>query len=160
MAPKLRANLTQRIIAGAVAGLPAGVAHALVNEIDRKAFRYDSDDMVMVTGFFMDDRSRARLPGFFLHLSFAMAFGIGYAVVLNPRDDDDAVIRGIGAGVVENAFLWPLVGPLDDHHPYIRSGRVDRFNHPIALIQANLRHVALGYALGKAYPAILRRLRR
>ena len=101
MAPKLRANLTQRILAGAVAGLPAGVAHALVNEIDRKVFRYDSDDMVMVTGFFMDDRSRARLPVFFLHLSFAMAFGIGYAVVLNPRDDDDAIIRGIGAGVVE-----------------------------------------------------------
>lgn len=154
------ATLKQRVIAGALAGLPGGIAHALVNELDRRVFRYDSDDMLMVTGTFMDDKSQARKLGFFMHLGFAMAFGIGYAVVLNPRDNQDAVIRGIGAGIVENAFLWPLVVPLDKSHPYIRTGRIDKFNHPVALIQANLRHVALGYGLGKSYPAILHKLRR
>lgn len=154
-----KATLKQRILAGALAGLPGGLAHALVNEVDRRVFRYDSDDMLMVTGTFMDNKPRARRLGFLMHLGFAMAFGIGYAVVLNPRDKDDAVIRGIGAGLVENAILWPLVVPLDKYHPYIRSGRINKFNHPVALIQANLRHIALGFALGKSYPAILHKIR-
>lgn len=152
-------TLKRRILAGALAGIPGGIAHALVNEIDRVVFNYDTDDMLMVTGTFMDERGPARKLGFFMHLGFAMAFGIGYAVVLNPRDEKDAVVRGVGAGLVENSILWPLVGPLDKHHPYIRSGRIDRFHHPIALVQANLRHIALGYAIGKSYPAILHRLK-
>lgn len=160
MTRHFKPTLKQRVLAGALAGLPGGIAHALMNEIDRKIFDYDSDDMLMVTGTFMDDKPRARKIGFLMHLGFAMAFGIGYAVVLNPRDKQDAVIRGIGAGLVENSLLWPLVAPLDKHHPYIRTGRIDKFNHPIALIQANLRHIALGYGIGKSYPAILRRIQR
>lgn len=159
MKRKLKGTLKQRMIAGALAGLPGGVAHAFVNEIDRKIFNYDSDDMLMVTGTFMSDKRAARTLGFFMHLGLAMAFGVGYAVVLNPRDDNDAIVRGIGAGLVENSFLWPLVVPLDKHHPYIRSGRIDKFNHPIALVQANLRHIALGYGIGKSYPAILKMVR-
>lgn len=155
-----KATVKQRIIAGALAGIPGGIAHALTNEIDRHVFRYDSDDMLMVTGTFMEDKSQARKLGFFMHLGFAMAFGVGYAVVLNPRNKQDAVIRGVGAGLVENALLWPLVAPLDKNHPYIRKGRIDEFNHPIALVQANLRHIALGLGIGLSYPTILRRLQR
>ena len=150
-------SLKKRALAGALAGLVGGVAHAFVNEIDRSVFRYDSDDMVLVTGMFVSDRSTARKLGFALHLGFAMAFGVGYAVVLNPRDTD-AVVRGIGAGLAENAILWPLVAPLDRHHPYIRAERIDKFNHPIALVQANARHIALGYGIGKSYHFILKRL--
>lgn len=153
-------TLMHRIFAGALAGIPGGIAHAWVNEIDRKLFNYDTDDMVMVTGMFVKHRGPARRLGFLMHLGFAMAFGIGYAVVLNPRDKNDAVIRGIGAGLVENTVLWPLVAPLDKHHPYIRAGRIDKFNHPIALVQANLRHIALGYAIGKSYPILLSLLAR
>lgn len=159
MKSRFKPTLKERVIAGALAGLPGGIAHALTNEIDRKVFQYDTDDMLMVTGTFIEDRKRARTIGFFMHLGFAMAFGIGYAVVFNPRDEQDAVVRGIGAGLVENGLLWPLVGPLDRHHPYIRSGRIDKFNQPIALVQANLRHIALGYGIGKSYPAILNRVR-
>lgn len=155
-----KAPLKTRILAGALAGLPGGIAHALVNEVDRKIFRYDADDMLMVTGTFMDDKTKARKLGFLMHLGFAMAFGIGYAVVLNPRNNEDAVVRGIGAGLAENTLLWPLVAPLDKYHPYIRNGRIDKFNHPVALIQANLRHIALGFALGKSYPVVLRQLQR
>lgn len=160
MDTKLNPSLKQRVIAGALAGLPAGVAHAAVNQFDRKLFRRDTDDMLMVTGTFMENKSDARKIGFFLHLGFAMAFGIGYAVVLNPRDEQDAVIRGVGAGLVENALLWPLVVPLDKHHPYIRSERIDSYNSAVGLIQGNLRHIALGYALGKCYPPIVKRIRR
>lgn len=160
MIKRSKATLKQRMIAGALAGLPGGVAHALTNEIDRHVFNYDSDDMLMVTGTFMEDKAQARKLGFFMHLGFAMAFGVGYAVVLNPRDKQDAVIRGIGVGLVENALLWPLVAPLDKQHPYIRRGRIDKFNHPVALIQANLRHIALGIGIGMSYPAILCKLQR
>lgn len=154
-----KASIGKRALAGALAGIPGGIAHALVNEVDRKVFGYDSDDMLMVTGTFMDDKPAARRLGFFMHVGFATIFGAAYAVVLNPRDKKDAVVRGIGAGLVENSLLWPLVGPLDEWHPYIRDGRIDKFNHPIALVQANLRHIALGYGIGKAYPVILKRIR-
>jgi hypothetical protein len=153
-----RRSIRKRAIAGAIAGVPGGIAHALVNEIDRRVLNYDADDLLLVTGSFIGDKGKARTIGLFMHLGFAMAFGAAYAVVLNPKDDRDAVGRGIGAGLMENTILWPLVIPLDEHHPYIRDGRIDKFNHPISLLQANLRHIALGYGLGKTYPSILRRL--
>lgn len=147
----------QRAVAGAIAGLPGGLAHALVNEIDRKIFRYDADDLLMLAGPFINDRSKARRVGICMHLGLAMAFGAAYAVVLNPRNGKDAVRKGIAAGLIENTILWPLVIPLDKYHPYVRDGRMDEFNHPISLLQATLRHIALGYGLGKSYPAMLAR---
>lgn len=150
----------QRIIAGAIAGLPAGAAHALMNEIDRRVFRYDADDMLMVTGTFMQNKPAARKVGFVIHMGLAMAFGASYAAVLHPKSNRDAMLKGIGAAIVENTILWPLVIPLDSFHPYIREDRIDSFNHPVSLLQANLRHLALGFGLGSTYPAILRRLSR
>lgn len=156
----LHTSLKQRALSGALAGIPAGIAHALMNELDRRVFNYDSDDMLMVTGTFMQDKSQARRVGIVIHLGLAMAFGASYAVVLHPKTDRDALIKGIGAGLTENTILWPLVIPLDKLHPYIQDQRIDKFNHPISFLQANLRHIALGYALGKSYPAILRGLQR
>lgn len=151
------ASTAKRALAGAIAGVAGGLAHAATNEIDRKIFAYDADDMLMVTGMFMEDKSKARRLGVVIHLGLAMAFGASYAVVLHPKGKRDAVIKGIGAGLIENTILWPLVVPLDRLHPYIRDGRIDSFNHPISLVQASLRHIALGLGLGVTYPRILGR---
>lgn len=150
----------QRAIAGAIAGLPGGLAHALTNEIDRRMLNYDADDMLMVTGMFMTDKHMARKIGFGIHLGLAMAFGATYAVVLNPQNPPDALRKGVAAALTENTVLWPLVIPLDTYHPFIQQGRIARFNHPVSLLQANLRHIALGYGLGKAYPIVLQRILR
>lgn len=153
-------SLKTRAYAGALAGIPAGISHALTNEVDRRVFHYNADDMLMFTGAFIQNKSKARRIGFVVHMGLAMAFGACYAIVLNPKDDQDATVKGICAGLVENTLLWPFVIPLDALHPYIQEGRIDTFNHPISLLQANLRHIALGYFLGKFYPAFLRRLHR
>lgn len=153
-------SLILRAIAGAISGVPAGLAHALVNEIDRRALRHDADDLLLLSGMVIEDRSTARRVGLLAHLCTAMGFGAVWAIALRPTDERNAVRKGIAAGLVENTVLWPLVIPLDNHHPYILQGRMDRFNHPISYIQACLRHVALGYVLGKTYPRVRDRLAR
>lgn len=147
-------SIARLAVAGAISGVPAGVAHAIVNEIDRRALRYNADDLLLLSGLVIDNPSTARRVGFAMHLSAAMTFGAIWAVIIHPTDQRDAVRKGIGAALVENTVLWPLVIPLDRRHPYIRAGRLDRFNHPRSLLQACLRHIALGYVLGKSFPRV------
>lgn len=156
MATGLSATTKQRAIAGALAGMVGGVAHAVVNEIDIRAFRHNADDLAMLGGPLTDNESVARRFGIGLHLGFATTFGAVYAMVLHPQDDDDAMRKAVGLAMVENFSLYPLVFPLESFHPYIRDGRLDRFAHPVAFVQATLRHLALGIGIGKAYPYILR----
>jgi hypothetical protein len=93
-----------------------------------------------------------------MHLGFALTFGAAYAVVLAPEEEGDAMRKAIGLAMAENFGLYPLVFPLEQFHPYIRDGRLDRFQHPKALVQATLRHLALGAGIGKVYPSMIRAL--
>ena len=155
-----QASLIQRVVAGSIAGLLGGLCHAAMNEIDRHALQHNADDLTMLGGVMTDDHALARKIGIGMHLGFAMSFGASYAAILRPRDDADAMRKAVAAAMIENFGLYPLVFPLEDKHPYIRDGRLDRFAHPIALLQATLRHLALGIGIGKTYPTILRFLRR
>ena len=155
-----KTSFIQRAIAGSIAGLVGGLCHLAVNEIDRRAFNHNADDITMLGGIITDDHELARKIGLGMHLSFAISFGAAYATILHPRGEDDAMRKAVGAAMVENFGLYPLVFPLEDRHPYIRDGRLDRFAHPLALLQATLRHLALGTGIGKAYPATLRLIRR
>ena len=149
-------SLLQRVIAGSLAGLIGGACHAAVNEIDRRMLRHNADDLTMLGGVFTDNHALARRLGLGMHLGFAMSFGASYAAILHPQDKDDALRKAVAAAMIENFGLYPLVFPLEDKHPYIRDGRLDRFAHPTALGQATLRHLALGIGIGKMYPTMLR----
>jgi hypothetical protein len=155
-----KTTLVQRAIAGALAGIVGGACHAVVNEIDRRVLRHNADDLTMLGGMITDNHALARKIGTGVHFGIAISFGAAYATILHPRDEDDAMKKAVGAAMVENFGLYPLVFPLEDMHPYIRDGRLDRFAHPIALVQATLRHLALGIGIGKAYPAIVRMVRK
>lgn len=157
--PKLgKLSFAKRALAGALAGLPAGVAHAVVNEIDIRAFRHNADDLLMLGGVVADDPAVGRRIGLGMHLTFAMAFGAAWAVALRPKTDSDAVAKGVATALTENTVLWPLVLVVDAYHPQAKSGNLDPFTHRIAFLQANLRHLALGATLGTLYPRIARRL--
>ncbi len=152
------ASWKSRAIAGGLAGLVGGLAHAVMNEVDRRLLQHDADDLTMLGGVISDDRDTARTIGIGMHLNFAAAFGAAYAVLLRPEDDAGAMRKAIGAAMVENFGLYPLVFPLERYHPYIRDGRIDRFQHPLALLEATLRHLALGAGIGTTYPRFLRAL--
>lgn len=147
---------TTRLTAGATAGVIGGLAHAVMNEIDLRAFNHNADDMLMLGGTLSDDRDIARRIGFGMHLGISALFGAAYAAVLKPHDERDALAKAVGLAMVENVGLYPLVFPLERFHPYIRTGRLDRFAHPKAFAQATLRHVALGIGLGLAYSRVAR----
>ena len=153
-----KSSFIQRAFAGSMAGLVGVACHAVVNEIDRRALFHNSDDITMLGGAITDDHALARKIGLGMHLGFAMSFGAAFATVLHPKNQGDAMRKAVGAAMVENFGLYPLVFPFEEKHPYIRDGRLDRFTHPLALVQATLRHLALGIGIGKVYPFILRRL--
>lgn len=154
MTSKNKDTIGRLAATGALSGIPAGLAHALVNELDRRVLRYNADDMLLLSGLVIDDQATARRVGFIGHLCSAMAFGAAWAILFRPTGERDAVRKGIGAALAENTLLWPLVIPLDNHHPQISDGQMDRFNHPRSWLQACLRHLALGYVLGKSYPRV------
>jgi hypothetical protein len=155
MKNNLSAPLRQRVVAGALAGIIGGMVHAAVNEIDRRVLKHNADDLEMLGGIFTSDTGRSRRIGIVMHLGNAALFGGTYAVVLQPTDAEDAQRKALVLAMIENFGLYPLVFPFEDLHPHIRSGQLDRFTHPIALVQATLRHLALGYGLGKAYPPVM-----
>jgi hypothetical protein len=155
----LSAPFGQRLAAGALAGVIGGAAHAAVNEIDRRILNHNADDLLMLGGVFTTDVGRARRIGIGMHLSFAAIFGAAYAVLLHPKDKDDALRKGLGFALTENFTLFPISIPVDNHHPHAKNGNVDKFWHPLSLIEATARHTALGIGIGKAYPRMLAAVR-
>jgi hypothetical protein len=155
----LSASFGQRVAAGALAGIVGGAAHATVNEIDRRLLNHNADDLLMLGGVFTKDVAHARRIGIGMHLTFAAIFGAVYASVLQPRDADDALRKGLGFALTEHVTLFPLSIPVDNHHPHAKNGNVDKFWHPLSFIEATARHTALGYGIGKAYPHMLAALR-
>lgn len=152
-------SLLQRAAAGALAGLTGGLGHAAMNEIDRAVLNHNADDMVMLGGVFTDDVPRARRIGFGMHMNFAAMFGAAYAMLLHPRDDQDALKKGLAFALIENFGLFPLGILVDKYHPHSGKPGNDPFFHPRSLVEATLRHTVLGFGIGKSYPFILRLIR-
>lgn len=159
MMKNLSAPLGKRMIAGALAGVVGGAAHAAVNEIDRRVLHHNADDLVMLGGVFTDDVAKARKIGIGMHLTFAAMFGATYAVLLHPRDADDALRKGMAFALTEHFTLFPLGILVDNHHPHAAMGTLGRVFHPTSLVEATLRHLALGYGIGKAYPRMMAAIR-
>ncbi len=160
MKNSLTAPLRQRAMAGALAGIIGGAAHAAVNEVDRRVLNHNADDLLMLGGVFTEDVGRARRIGIGMHLTFAAIFGATYAVLLQPKDDDDALRKGLGFATAEHVGLFPLSIPVDMHHPHAKNGNADRFWHPVSFLEATARHIALGFGIGKVYPFMVRALKK
>jgi hypothetical protein len=131
-----------------VAGLGAGIAYALVQEIDLRLTSHNVDDLAMLGRPFLRQQRPARRLGLALHLVNSVALAFVYARFHGALPGPPAV-RGAAFALIENAVLYP-VARLEDHHPGVREGSIARYWTWPAFAQSIPRHLAYGVVLGTA----------
>ena len=137
-----------RYVRAALAGVAGAFAYLAEQELDRRVANPRSDDLVLLGGLVTNTASIWRPIGLGLHLAAGAGFGVVFEAVAAPLLRGPYWLRGIIAGQVENAALWPVVLLVDQFHPAVRSGALARLNRPVYFAQSVLRHVALGAVLG------------
>jgi hypothetical protein len=143
--------------AATVAGGIAALAYAGEQAADIAVTKHNADDLTLLGRFFVKNDSQARWLGLLIHLANGGFLGGIYAVLAHDRLPGPPWLRGIIFANVENAVLYPIAA-LEDHHPAIRDGQIDRYWTPVAFAQSIPRHVVYGAVLGSLY-ARLRRTR-
>ncbi len=145
----------KRLIAGALAGVAGAAVFAAEMELDRRVFRRDTDDLVLLGRFVSHDRATARAAGLTIHLANGAIAGGIYSLVFHDRLPGMAWMRGVVFATAENIVLYPL-GLIEGYHPAIREGQLATYWNATAFIQETLRHVALGAVLGAGTEQLLR----
>jgi hypothetical protein len=138
------------LTAAAVSGAAAGVAYVAEMAVDLKTIDYRADDLHLLGGVFLRDRSAARRLGLLMHLGASAGLGLLYAALAHDRLPGPPWLRGVAFANVENAALYPLA-LLEDYHPAIRRGELDCYWHRAAFVQSVPRHVAYGAVAGALY---------
>ena len=139
----------------ALAGAVAGAAYVVTMEIDNRLTGQRIDDLVLLGRPFVRRRTRARWVGAAIHLHNAVSLAALYAAVGHDRLPGPAWWRGVVFANVENTLLYPLAA-LEDRHPAIRDGEIDRYWTAAAYLQSVPRHVAYGAVLGALYERLRR----
>lgn len=140
----------------AIAGAAAGLAYLATMELDLKAFNHDADDRKFLAGIAEHDPVKAKKIGTGIHAFNSIALATAYAAVAHDRIPGPAWLRGVIFANVENALLYPLCA-LDQKHPLVKSGDLDRYWNKTAFAQAVVRHVAYGAVLGATYEQFRKR---
>jgi hypothetical protein len=135
----------QRSVRGAIAGAAAATLMAIEQPLDKRLFDCDYDDVELM-GKLVTRGNEWQAVGFALHVQNGALFGALYAQ-LKPFLPGPAVLRGLLAGVVENAALWPAVELIDRYHP-ARKDLPELAGNRRAFAQATFRHAVFGIALG------------
>ena len=132
-----------------VSGLAAGAAFAAVLEADLRLTGRMVDDLIVLGRPFVKDPSHARAAGLAVHAANSVALASLYALV-EKRIPGPPWFKGVLFANVENVLLYPVT-VLEDKHPAIRDGQVDRYFTWPAFWQSVPRHVAYGAVLGVLY---------
>ena len=140
--------------AAAIAGLAAGAAFVAVLEADLRLTGNNVDDLTFLGRPLVRDRERARRAGIAVHAVNSVALALLYAR-LERRLTGPSWWRGVAFATVENALLYPLTA-LEDLHPALRDGQLDRYWTWPAFLQSIPRHVAYGAVLGPLYARLRR----
>jgi hypothetical protein len=129
-----------------ISGLAAGAAFALVLEADLRLTGNNVDDMLVLGRPFVADRTKARRVGIAIHFvnSVGLAALYGEARQWFPGPP---WLKGVLFANVENALLYPIT-ILEELHPGIRDGEIDRYFTWPSFWQSIPRHVAYGAVLG------------
>jgi hypothetical protein len=133
----------------AVTGLAAGVTFVAVLETDLRLTGRNVDDLMVLGRPFTEEPAKARAIGGAIHVVNSIALASLYAV-LERRIPGPAWLKGVIFANVENVILYPITR-LEDIHPAIRLGQVDRYFNWPAFWQSVPRHVAFGAVLGILY---------
>ena len=130
-------------------GLAAGLAFVAVLEADLRLTGRNVDDLIVLGRPLVKEPKNARTVGAAIHMFNAVALAGVYALV-EHRIPGPPWWRGVVFANVENAILYPLT-ILEDRHPAIRDGQVDRYFNWPAFWQSVPRHLAYGAVLGSLY---------
>jgi hypothetical protein len=136
----------------AISGLAAGAAFMAVLEADLRVTGRNVDDLIVLGRPLVKDPKNARTVGVAIHALNSLALASLYAAIEN-RIPGPPWLKGILFANVENAILYPIT-VLEDHHPAIRDGQVDRYFNWPAFWQSVPRHVAYGVVVGSLYDRI------
>lgn len=136
--------------AAALAGLVAGAFYLEAMELDLAFFRRNTGDLVLLGRPFVKRAARARTAGLAIHLGNSAALGVVYALLAEARLSGAPWRRGVLFASLENVVLYPLTA-LDQKHPAVRDGQIDRYWNAEAFVQSVPRHAAYGAVLGFLY---------
>lgn len=141
--------------AATVSGLVAGVAFLAVLEADLRLTGRNVDDLIILGRPFVRNPEHARRVGVAIHLVNSVALAQVYRLV-EKRLPGGPWLKGTIFANVENAVLYPAT-VLEDLHPAVQDGQVDRYFTWPAFWQSVPRHVAYGAVLGSLYARLTRR---
>ena len=130
------------------AGLAAGTAYLVAQEIDRRITNPRSDDLILVGGLVTRRPDLWRRLGLVNHMLASVTFGLLFHWIVAPRLPGPYWLRGLLTFQAENAATWPLVLLIDRFHPAVKTGDMAPLNRPIYFAQAAWRHLAFGVVLG------------
>ena len=136
-------------VAATISGLAAGVAFLLVLEADLRVCGRNVDDLIILGRPVVQDPEHARHAGVLIHMANSVALAQVYRLV-EDRLPGSPWVKGVIFANVENSLLYPLTY-LEDLHPAVRDGQVDRYFNWPAFWQSVPRHVAYGAVLGGLY---------
>lgn len=142
-------------VAATVSGLAAGVAFLLVLEADLRLTGRNVDDLILLGRPMVRDPKHARRAGLAIHLVNSIALAQVYRLVENRLPGSPSV-KGMTFANIENVLLYPATY-LEDLHPAVRDGQVDRYFSWPAFWQSVPRHIAYGAVLGSLYARLTRR---
>lgn len=141
-------------VAATVSGLAAGVAFLLVLEADIRLTGRNVDDLIILGRPLVKNPEHARRVGAAIHMANSIALAQVYRLV-EERLPGSPWLKGTIFANVENTLLYPATY-LEDLHPAVRDGQVDRYFTWPAYWQSVPRHVAYGAVLGSLYARLTR----
>jgi hypothetical protein len=141
-------------LAATVSGLVAGAAFLLVLEVDLRLTGRNVDDLIILGRPAVKNPEDARRVGAVIHMVNSVALAQVYRLV-EDRLPGSPWVKGAIFANVENMMLYPVTY-LEDLHPAVREGQVDRYFTWPAFWQSVPRHVAYGAVLGGLYARLTR----
>ncbi|HEX2173661.1 MAG TPA: hypothetical protein VHL09_14585 [Dehalococcoidia bacterium] len=155
---RLPADLVAGAAAGALAGGLAALAYLAEMYADMAVLNHHYDEVRVIGRAITRDRWWP-VVGVIGNLLAGAGAGAFYGAFVAPRFRVPPVAGGLIFAQIENGTLYPPVMPLIDRfHPDIRQGLMPRSFTPLSFVEAVLRHVAYGVALGWLYPRVRQHL--
>lgn len=140
----------------AIAGLAAGAVYIVTQEIDNRLTGQNNDDLKLLGRLLVKGPEHAKLAGVLPHVVNSANLGIAYAALAHDRLPGPPWFRGALFATIENTVLYPIA-LLEDKHPGIRNGEIDRYLTLRAYLQSIPRHLTYGAVVGTLYERLRHR---
>lgn len=141
--------------AAVVAGMAGGAAYVGTMAVDRPLTGLDNDDLKLLGRPLVKGPEHARLAGVPVHAVNSAMLAVVYAALGHDRLPGPPWLRGAIFATIENTLLYPLTA-LEQHHPGIRNGEIDRYFSFKAYVQSTPRHWVYGAVVGTVYEMLRR----